>query len=229
MQGNYDDIVLVGHSMGALITRKAFLFGLAKTDDQDEKEPVTGWAKKVKRIVLMAGMNRGWDITGQRPLDMGWGRYAQFWIGSWFGELTGTGELAQQTESGAPFVGNLRLEWMRWAKTNRDVHVVQLLGDIDDIVSDTDNKDLRTAGSKNFTWIRVRGTGHSDIIRLDDRTKEYEDCGEIGEYRKKKFLLAATHPNEGLAAISEEQPFEPDTEVTHVVFVLHGIRDEGRW
>jgi len=28
---------------------------------------------------------------------------------------------------------------------------------------------------------------------------------------------------------NEEQPYKTDDEVTHIVFVLHGIRDLGRW
>src|SRR5262245_61549692 len=78
----YNRIILVGHSMGALLTRKAFLYGAGAVESMPTPAP---WAAKVHRIVLMAGTNRGWDISGQKPTDMGWMRYLEFWAGSWLG------------------------------------------------------------------------------------------------------------------------------------------------
>lgn len=155
--GNYERIVLVGHSIGSLLARKAYLLSAMAPQSPGSMRP---WAEAVERIVLLAGMNRGWDVTGKRPLDMGWLHRAYFFVGAWFGRLTGSGRLVLGVEAGAPFVSNLRLEWMRWfaAGPQRTPLVVQLLGDIDDVVSDDDNKDLRAAASKNFFWLRVRGT-----------------------------------------------------------------------
>jgi|SRR5215831_10367065 len=141
----YSEIVIIGHSIGALMARQTFLHGAKNIE-------TNSWWRKTKRIVLLAGTNRGWDISGKKPADMRWLNYVSFWVGSWLGRLTGIGELVLATESGAPFVANLRLEWMRWFQIYRDstLEIVQLLGDIDDIVSDEDNKDLRVNAGDNF-------------------------------------------------------------------------------
>ena len=81
----YDRVVLIGESLGALIARRAFLMG----DKQQMR-----WSAAVARIVLLAGMNRGWEISGRRPLDMGWPRWLSIWTGTWFGRLVGIGQLA---------------------------------------------------------------------------------------------------------------------------------------
>lgn len=215
-------IILVGESMGALIARRAFL---------DAEQSDAAWARKVSRVVLLAGMNRGWDISGKKPSDMTPDTWLLYWLGSWFSRVTGTGKLILGAETGAPFVANLRLDWMkRFQNTNhRQLEVVQLLGDIDDIVSDQDNKDLLSMATKNFAWIRVRGTGHAQISDFEDHTKFGDVTETLGSYRKQKFLLAATAPFTEVMAENEEQPFQPDLNVKEVVFVLHGIRDLGEW
>lgn len=225
---SYGSIVLVGHSMGALLVRKAYLFARGDAG-REAKAEMAPWAQKVQRIVLMAGTNRGWSVRQDRPLDQSMWLYVKLWAGSWLGRLTGTGTLIRQMETGAPFVSNLRLEWMRAFRdgTPRPV-VVQLLGDIDDIVSDEDNKDVRIAGASGFVWLRVRGTGHPDIVKFDDPTRE-AGGQKLGEYRREKFLAAATGDLAALRWQNEEQPFQTDDGVTHVVFILHGIRDLGRW
>lgn len=218
---DYTDIRLVAHSSGALIARRALLLGW-----RDEKV----WAKRVTRVVLMAGMNRGWSADGLRPLDMPWSTRWGWRIGEWFGRLLGFGGFILDLKAGAPFVANLRLDWMREiyrrekldsATHEKSIEVVQLLGDIDDIVSLADNEDLRVMGSGNYALLRVRGTGHGTIIDLSDQN--------MGAYRQDKLLLAAA----GKFAVVQEQneslPYTTDPKIKSIVFVLHGIRDLGEW
>jgi pimeloyl-ACP methyl ester carboxylesterase len=150
----YAKIVLVGHSIGALLVRRLYLIASERSDS---------WTLAKTRVVLLAGMNRGWDVTGKKPMDMSAGRRMSYWVGSWFARLSSTGALIMSTETGSPFVANLRLDWMRHfraAGAQRPI-VVQLLGDIDDRVSSADNEDLRAAGGDRFYWLRVRGTAAS--------------------------------------------------------------------
>ncbi len=214
-------VVLIGRSMGALFVRKAFLIG---------DEGAASWAKATLRIVLLAGMNRGWDISGKKPLDMRWSTWTSIWLASWFGRLTGTGQLGLATETGSPFVANLRLDWMKRMRKGEkaEIEVVQLLGDIDDLVSDEDDKDLRSMASSKFAWIRVRGTGHANIVDFQDGTQYGGTV--LGDYRRAKFLLSVTEEDfSKVQRENEEQPFQTDDHVTHIVFVLHGIRDLGEW
>ena len=228
-QRPYANVTLIGHSIGAPIVRKAFLHAVGGVDDSKDDSP-TDWGARVKRIVLLAGMNRGWDISGQKPSDMGWVSLLKYWSGAWFGRLTGSGQLILSMETGSPFIANLRLEWIRWFRRPDTPEVVQLLGDIDDVVSDEDNKDLRAAASKRFVWLKVRGTGHLDILDFTDAaTGIGADGTSLGDYRRAKILLAIRAPFDEVQAENEEQPFQTDPEVTHIVFVLHGIRDLGRW
>lgn len=220
----YTRIVLVGHSIGALIVRRAFL-------DEVKNFTTNSWAKAVTRIVLLAGMNRGWDVSGQKPMDMYWYRHVSYWLGSWFGRLTASGNLIRSTETGAPFIQNLRLDWLHHVQTSAEDRIpeaVQLLGDIDDIVSEEDNKDLRVAVAPKFARLRVRGTGHANILDLADKT-HFGTPSTLGKYREGKLLLAATRPWADIVRENEELPYDIDRDVTHIVFVLHGIRDLGQW
>jgi pimeloyl-ACP methyl ester carboxylesterase len=224
----YDRIVLVGHSIGALIVRKAYLASMKQGDREPAGTPPR-WDTAVRRIVSLAGMNRGWDVTGKKPMDMSGLRRLSFMLGSWFGRLTGSGRLILSTEAGAPFVSNLRIEWMQRFRNGKGTpEVVQLLGDIDDVVSDEDNKDLSAAASGDFVWVRVRGTGHGEILRFSDGGAGADYQG-LGAYRREKFLLAATAPIDVVRLQNEEQIAQTDNVVEQIVFVLHGIRDLGRW
>lgn len=222
-------IVIVAHSIGALVARKALLYAVGGTDIPRNDQYRRSWGDKVNRVVLLAGTNRGWDIAGNKPLDMSPVSRAEFWLGSWFGRLAGAGKLILATETGSPFVANLRLEWMRWLGKGAGraplVEVVQILGDIDDVVSDGDNKDLSANASANVAWLKVRGTGHADIVDLGDGSR----TDDLRGYRRDKVVLATTRPFEEVLAQNEEQPLGTDRKVTHVVFIVHGIRDLGRW
>lgn len=211
-------IVLIGESMGALLLRRAFL-----------QAEGTEWAPRVDRIVLLAGLNRGWDLTGHKPSDMSSWRWAGLYAVSWLARLTDSGRLVMDLESGSPFVANLRLDWMEHLRDDRlgRLEVVQLRGDIDDLVSEEDSRDLDSVAYAKYASLRVRGTDHGSIADFSDETKV---GGEpIGAYRQEKFVLAATESFARVQAQSEQDPYQVDPSVTHVVFVLHGIRDLGQW
>src|SRR3954470_15453648 len=55
--GGFDDVVLVGHSMGGLIVRQAYLLAAGAVPGQQ----ASAWACRVRRIVLFASLNRGVD------------------------------------------------------------------------------------------------------------------------------------------------------------------------
>jgi pimeloyl-ACP methyl ester carboxylesterase len=251
-------IILVGHSQGALIARKAFVLARATPDLVKDEVPGLAaeaephdWALKAYRLVLLAGMNRGWDITGKKPADMTTSTYLLMWTGTWLGDLTGTGKTVRGMQSGAPFVAGLRVQWMLLSRIldrrggyrgrgraqkdyRRDLDLempatVQLLGDIDDIVSDEDNKDLLATGSPHFTWVKVRGTGHGDIRTFDTPPAPGNPPDSLGAYRRAKVHRAVTEPFYALQLENEEQSVRVDRRVKRIVFVLHGIRDLGRW
>lgn len=233
----YAEVVVIGNSIGALIARKALLYSAAATTGQ-VNHPAQAlpkrWSDKVNRMILLAGMNRGWDLSGQKPADMRWYVYAAYAIGNWFGNLTYNGQLIANMHAGTPFVADLRLEWMRWIKQRNaapdertPLGMVQLLGDIDDLVSSEDTKDLQVAGHEHFAWIKVRGTDHDDILDMKAPSGERDDS--MPAYRYKKFHAALSLSFADLLKQSEELPPATDPTVRRVVFIMHGIRDLGEW
>lgn len=235
----YARLVVVGNSMGALLARKAMLLSAGRGAGDDHYTPAPAqaeapWHKQVKRMILLAGMNRGWDVSGQKPADMRWYTYATLGSLAWFGNLTHNGQLVLGMQSGSPFVADLRLEWMRWMldleKNNpgySGVETVQLLGDIDDLVSPEDNEDMRVTANGKFVWIKVRGTGHIDL--LDIKPPEDKQATLIQQYRYAKLKAAVEQDFASLQKQSEELTPSKDSAVTHLVFIMHGIRDLGEW
>lgn len=66
----YKRIILIGHSRGALLIRKAYVFACGQNQElwrgglRPQSQP---WARAVTRIILMAGMNRGWSLSPKPP------------------------------------------------------------------------------------------------------------------------------------------------------------------
>jgi pimeloyl-ACP methyl ester carboxylesterase len=213
-------VVIVAHSMGALLARRAML------DAASER-----WVSSVERVVLMAGVSRGWTVSGDAPADANV-LYRQYQrVGYWVAHMLRLSSLVFSFERGSPFVANLRLQWMNWVRSDQapPIEVVQMLGDIDDVVSREDDEDLRVMASRRFVQLSVRGTGHGDIVEFGAGAKPGTDEAELGVYRRNKFLVAATEPFEKVRLLNEAQAYTTDPAITEVVFVLHGIRDLGRW
>lgn len=213
-------VVLVAHSMGALITRRALLDARGQP-----------WVDRVGRVLLMAGVTRGWTLAGEAPADADPLYRFGMRVLYWGGRMLHVGDLVLALERGSPFVANLRLAWMNWmrAEAGPPFEVVQMLGDIDDIVSREDNEDLRTMANARFAQLQLRGTGHGDIVDFGAGAQAGSGADELGQYRRTKFITAATAPFEQVQPLDEVQPHGTDDNITEVVFVLHGIRDLGRW
>lgn len=222
----YEKVVVVGFSMGALIARRAVLLSRSQVSLAENGKAPVPWAGKLDRVVLLAGMNRGWDLSGEKPADMRWYTHTAFALGSWFAKLSGFGRLLMEMESGSPFVANLRIDWMKHMKDHPGkLRTVQLLGDIDEIVSHEDNQDLIGTGNNDFVWLKVRGSGHQDVINFD----EHDENSSVGQYRRNKFNAAISQEFDTLREQAEDLPAATDREVSTIIFVMHGIRDLGRW
>jgi len=141
---DYEDIVLVGCSSGALLVRKALLLELEETDEGSSPSAET-WARKVERMVLLAGLSRGWSFA-KRPQNMSLLFYSWNRLATNIARLPFWGNFIVALERGAPFVADLRVEWIRAAHAadpNRRLPpVVHVLGDTDDFIRDVDNRDV---------------------------------------------------------------------------------------
>jgi hypothetical protein len=234
----FAEILLIGHSTGSMVSRKAYVIACGETEDAPFRhadrstpialEPGRPWAPLVTRIVQLAGMNGGWSVSHH----MGLKRSLEFAVGRFIANVLLT--LRQKRlaidhiRRGSPFLTGLRLEWLAMlraaAKAGRTpAMVVQLLGTVDDLVSPDDNLDMVTG--KDFLYLDVPQTGHVDVVRFD-RT-------EAGLIRRHRFELALTGTKDEIARESvvpvDAADVTAGTNVTDVVFVIHGIRDTGFW
>jgi len=251
----YDSILLAGHSLGALLARKVYVCACGEIDAAPFEPALRGlevaterpreWANKIDRIVLLAGMNRGWRITHHLSLVN-----AVVWtlgvvLAKFLTLVSGSLPLIMTIHKGAPFIIQLRVQWihMRNCATARGVGgamTIQLLGSVDDMVSPEDNIDL--ASGHDFVYLDIPFSGHANVIEMDDATPlpaptnevEVEDeRNTIGDARKAVFEAALTQKKAALdrRAIlpSDLPPERQDMDVTDVIFVIHGIRDKGYW
>lgn len=242
-RGHYDRITLVGYSMGALIARKLVLClhtGCAR--DYDHRIGERAWASRIDRLVLLAGMNRGWAthcekvVAVQQAHGVGYDNdcrarrmsWLQWTLAEWsqrFGPTFGVGRMILAVERGQPFVANLRLGWLDLQRGQSKLpEVVQLLGDVDELVSRDDNLDQFVTGD-TFGFIQLeRSTDHANAVEM---------TGPQGAERRTAFIRALTWPITQIRSTYTQPPrtkdFEPDPHVKRVVIILHGIRDDGRW
>ncbi|UVK96999.1 alpha/beta fold hydrolase [Pseudomonas sp. B21-048] len=231
----FSGIYLVGHSMGALLARKVYVCACGETleapfEPQLRDSVKRTWASHVKRVVLFAATNRGWRLTPHLSISnfLRWG--AGVVLGNTvmaitLGRLT---PLAFTTHHGAPFLTQLRLQWMamrRQAKSESTTSAitVQLLGSTDDLVSPEDNIDL-VAGD-DFYYLDVPKSGHVNVVDADDTA--------AGHLRRQVIIKAINSSPQELSDLSilptDQDLPKPDNTITDVVFVIHGIRDQGYW
>ena len=236
----FEQIILVGHSTGSMIARKAYVLACGETEEAPFKHrdglndpPLCAgkaWAGQVERIIQLAGMNGGWSVSHH----MGTRRALEFSLGSAAGHLllsvTNRRLAIFQIRRGAPFLSGLRLQWLALQRRappekSQMAMVVQLLGTVDDLVAPEDNLDLVTG--REFVYLDVAYSGHVNVIEMDSSA--------AGKERRKAFCLAVNSSREALKQRSVE-PSDHDAmvtshgvHVTDVVFVIHGIRDAGFW
>ncbi len=223
----YRKVILIGHSLGTLIIRKAYIYGKGSTEDHPiprSNATPSDWVAAVERIVLLAGMNRGWSFH-IRPTHMSFVRWIVILLWHRLVRLTGTGRLVRGAQRGSPFVSNLRIQWIRltWSPVPL-APVFQLLGGVDDIVEKGDSRDLSAAAS--FTFIPVLESDHLSIARFDDTP--------VGRRRKSAFTEALAQSVTRLqsryrAETASVKEGQHEKRREHLVFILHGIRDIGGW
>jgi hypothetical protein len=234
----YAEIIFVGHSMGAVLARKVWVLALGATPagniDPARAKP---WSKNIKRIVMLAALNRGWTISSAlSPFER-----LKWTLGTLLGNFLrhglGLEPLVFAFRRGAPFLTTLRLQCLAAARTPDVPITVQLLGTDDDFVAPTDNLDLATG--EDFYYLEVENATHQGIVELKG---DHEDMGA-----GKRFRAAIKDDPESLRgkSVAKEDVFDLYDEATddqdnltlpqrnlavrYVVFVIHGIRDRGFW
>ena len=231
----FEEVLLIGHCMGALLARKIYVLAGpesldARFEDSGDKElgKEKAWFPLIKRIILLAGMNRGWSLTNHLHIS----RMISLKFGTVFGDVVhaviGMRFMIFHIRKGAPFITELRMQWLALhkAKTSKSQQLaltVQLLGTIDDLVPPADNLDLETG--RDFVYIDVPFSGHANVIEMDGSEK--------GMMRRREMRRALSEEPEELAKQNLVPVglglLEARANVSDVIFVIHGIRDVGYW
>ncbi|WP_163130463.1 alpha/beta hydrolase [Agarivorans sp. Alg241-V36] len=228
----YQRIIFVGHSIGALYARKVYVVASGENaDTKFEKHlrelsltheysvtEARPWVNRVDRIILLAGMNRGWTISHHMSISRAISMQAGVFLGYILEWVYDRPPIIFTIRRGSPFITQLRLQWLSMKNHTEDKGVgnavtVQMLGTIDDLVSPEDNIDLITGA--DFSYLEVPVSGHKNVIEMDD-----SDFGKKRQevLRKALFIEGNSKPK----SADEEK-------VTDMIFVIHGIRDEGYW
>lgn len=245
LNGEIDRIILIGHSYGALLARMVYVIACGETQKHPFDQAITDhvgrpWAEWVERLVLLAGLNRGWQISHHLAPHK-----AVLWtLGVMIGSLLWPIKRRMLTifgiHKGAPFITQLRIQWLwmrRYAEQRGlgNALTVQLLGSIDDMVAPEDNIDL--VSGRDFVYLDVPHSGHADVINVADAellpVPTTTGAKSLGEARFEQICKALVTPAEVLQSESvlpgDDAPAQIDTSVQDVVFVIHGIRDRGYW
>lgn len=200
-KGKPSEIVLIGHSAGGVLLRYAFLLGMGRLGAAQ-----SGWASHVTRIVLLAAPNRGLDparLTAPARLAAA--------VAGTVSQKFAVLELL----AGAPFVTNLRLEWMRYFASMGATApvVVQVSGGMDPLVEPEDGRDV--VCQVNGAELRLPLARHGDIVRVSG--VEEDDPGERYDTLR-HAIQEHVEPNEPLPLPEDE------AKATGIVILLHGIR-----
>lgn len=205
----FDDVVLIGHSMGGVILRQAYLLGAGGIPGEAPGD----WAVAVSRIVLLASLNRGVER-----------KKAAWYIrcAAYVARITPFAPhfTVLDLVRGSTFLTNLRVNWIRHFAALRSAApgrsgagkppiVVQLLGTDDGIVGPEDSKDVLAFPRAHH--LSVPDASHMNLHRL-----EFAPDPDLRYAVLRRGIVESFPDDEGAVASSDP--------VRRVVFLLHGIR-----
>src|SRR5262245_23781006 len=62
-----EHIVLLGYSTGSVLARRVFCLAHGAAEDGTMSNPPAPWADKIDRVVMLAGITRGWEFSSASP------------------------------------------------------------------------------------------------------------------------------------------------------------------
>lgn len=202
------------------------------------------WAQRIERLILLAGLNRGWSVTGAKD----WITAMKWSLGHVLAECVhifrGRYPTIFDFRSGSLFMVQTRLQWLALMRSEMATRLftVQLVGTLDDMVplADAVDFDVELGGDgKSFRLLELPCTDHMTALAMVPPPHDGEEKNEPPAVtRWRRFVAALTKSPDELerapGAISRDHladalPPKPNLEVSDVVFVMHGIRDKGFW
>lgn len=212
----YDDVICIGHSVGGLLIRQAYLVAAGAYPGTRKGEIC--WTDKVSRFVLLASINRGFEPNN-------------FLVSAAVNLSSATGCLPslRDTVQGSAFITNLRITWIRYFSSfkGKEPVMIQVLGTQDGIVKRTDSIDLQAF--PNGVQLDVPDAGHDDFYYPKGHGSEALAEWNL-RYKLLKWAILTYNPQKSQLVPSELQgnvsidPGQVATETT-TIFIVHGIRD----
>jgi Lipase (class 2) len=236
----YDRILLVGHSAGAQLLRKAVVFALGSLEDSEAKLAYR-WPCRVDRIVSLAGLDGGIPFA-QRPANMSAPVFLAREIAYNVARVFHTAKFIRALGRGEPFVANLRVQWIRllhrppgdeqWLESRRASWLTAMdvrpssaareetpafpeLPLVYQLVGDRD--ELVTRSDTVDDLLRSRTYIYRTVINANHASITRPSKNEY-VYREIVHALSSTAP---------ERVAVKESDMTDVFYVIHGIRDLG--
>ncbi|MBD2502703.1 esterase/lipase family protein [Anabaena azotica] len=212
----YEDVICIGHSVGGLMIRQAYLVAAGAYPNIPSSE--IHWTEKVSRFVLLASINRGFEPEN-------------FLVSALvnFSSVTGWLPSLHETVQGSAFVTNLRISWIRYFSNMKKPEpvMIQVLGTQDGVVKRTDSIDIQAF--PNGVQLDIPGAKHDDFYYPKGRNSEALAEWNL-RYKLLKWAIFQYDPQKSQLIPTELQgnvtvdPGEHITKTT-TVFIVHGIRD----
>lgn len=197
-RGQYDAVVLVGISIGAIVTRQAYLLALGGYPNH----PTTlGWGALVTRIVLIAGPNRGIGFDSFSTLVRGFLRAAI--------SLVPTTRYFLDLLTGSDYLTDLKIRWVHHFRNAKSA-----LPLVVNVVPARSRFVPRASMIDQVQFPRAR---YFDVPGVND----------VNLRNPQRYVHGSAPLAILISALFEELALGPELEpsdVDCVVFVLHGIR-----
>lgn len=252
-------IVLLGYSAGSVLARRVFCLAHGADETGALSVPPRPWAGRIERLVVLAGITRGWEFSSASPAYI---RYLSPLINLTTSGICRLKRLFAQQESSLPFVWQLKrgspfvvatriqyvqvIEALRSAGTNGTAgdlrchglpSTVFLLGAQDEYISPADCTELGPRAE--FAFIELPGSNHTQAMQI-------EGDAPAARLRRERLSLACRDAFAELAAHAWSLPASDIDDyldpmdlvaarsadggtVDQVAIIVHGIRDNGFW
>jgi hypothetical protein len=229
---DYDKITVIGHSVSAMLVRKAVLFasegfGIDRSGFEGSVAQIDApWRQRLERVITLAGINGGWS------------RKTNIWTAMGAAALNymGVGQFLLDLERGEAFVESMRTEWldlMRAPKGKPAPEVVQMLGSNDWAVPADNELDLcaNVDGRPNpkFIFQTMEASGHVSVLDMVNTANQEL---RVQARRASQFTQAIALSWEelranGFSRVVRENPDAnaAQSRIKSILIFYHGLRD----
>lgn len=197
-------VVLVGYSAGSLLARRVFSMAHGAGPSGRIERSAVPWAHKIQRLVMLAGITRGWEFSTASPDHVRFLSPLLFGFARFIGFIKGLGKPADRKypfiwrlQRGSPFVVSTRIQYVHVIaslRTGVDASAgnigltasgvpatLFLLGARDEYISPADCTEL--GPRSEFLYIELPGANHQQAMEI---------CGEDRDVkiRRQRFVAA---------------------------------------